>query len=262
MDLTHSSLVMGILTSFASSADDAGAGDVGYPNSLWQQAERHLVDGADILDVGGVTARGVVSEQEELDRLLPIVAGLHQRFETPVSVDTCRASVAAEAYKAGAVLANDPSGFADPDFLSRAVEHAATVVVTHSQLAAREGGTAAADDVVSEVEQYLADRARQARKAGVSAERIIVHAGLDRGKNQTESQQLLLASERLAALGYPLLLSVSEAWEATVASHAIGVSLGVRIVRAHDVTAARRVCNTISAISSVARTRVKALAHG
>jgi dihydropteroate synthase len=118
------------------------------------------------------------------------------------------------------------------------------------------------DDVVAEVSQFLADRAGQARRAGIPDDRIILDAGLDLGKSAVQSAVLLRASDQLAGLGWPLLLSASnkpflgaffglgvgDRAGATAAAHAIGVSLGCRIVRAHDVRSARRVCDTLAAV--------------
>jgi dihydropteroate synthase len=222
-------------------------------------------EGADLLDVGGVKAGlgAEVGEAEELDRVVPAIAALHDRFDVPLSVDTWRASVAVEAFRAGAVVGNDISGFADPGFLPAAAGAGATVVATHIRLGPRvPDPDPHYEDVVAEVTRYLIDRADQAREAGIPDERIILDAGLDLGKSAIQSAALLRASDRLASLGWPLLLSASnkrflgvlfnldvgDRLEATAAAHAIGVSLGCRIVRAHDVRAARRVCDTLAAV--------------
>jgi dihydropteroate synthase len=200
---------------------------------------------------------------EELDRVVPAIEALHARFEAPISVDTWRARVAEEAYRAGAVLGNDISGFADPDYLRVAAGAGATVVATHIRLAPRvRDPDPHYDDVVAEVSSFLVDRARRATAAGIPDCRIILDAGLDLGKTAPQSVQLLRASDRLSSLGWPLLLSASnktflgavfglgtgERLEATIAAHSLGVSRGCRIVRAHEVRAARRVCDAIAAI--------------
>jgi dihydropteroate synthase len=208
-----------------------------------------------------------VSEAEELDRVIPAIEGLAARVDVPLSVDTWRASVAAEGFRAGAVVGNDISGFSDPEYLSVAAAADASVVATHIRLRPRvPDPTPEYDDVVASVVTVLADRAARAESAGIPRARVIVDAGLDLGKTWEQSIALLRASDRLAALGYPLLLSASnktflgrafnleidQRSEGTIGAHAVGVTLGCRIIRAHDVRATRRVCDTLAAVMEAA----------
>lgn len=262
-DVTHRALVMGILNRTPDSFYDGG--EYYAFDEFLRRAERLVVDGADLLDVGGVKAGPgeEVSESEELDRVVPAVEALHARFDVPLSVDTWRASVATACFAAGAVVGNDISGFADPDYLPTAAAAGASVVATHIRLAPRvPDPDPRYDDVVATVRHHLAERAARARAAGIPPERIIVDAGLDLGKTEAQSLELLRASDRLADLGYPLLLSASNkrflwallgvdrttAGEGTMAAHALGVALGCRVLRAHDVRAARRVSDVMAAI--------------
>lgn len=262
-DLTTRALVMGILNRTPDSFYDHGAyWDL---DAFYRRAEELVAAGADLLDVGGVKAGAgpEVSEEEELDRVVPAVAALHERFGVPLSVDTWRAGVAAAAYRAGAVMGNDISGFADPGYLPAAAEAGAAVVATHIRLAPRvPDPDPHYDDVVADVRRYLAERVERARAAGIGDDRIVVDAGLDLGKTTPHSLQLLAGSARLADLGVPLLLSASnkgflgeafglaigERQMASTAAHAVGVSLGCRILRVHDVAAARRVRDTLAAV--------------
>jgi dihydropteroate synthase len=263
-DLTTRSLVMGILNRTPDSFYDRGSyWDL---DEFYRRADTLVHNGADLLDVGGVKAGPgpEVAEQEELDRVVPVIERLHDRFEVPLSVDTWRASVAAAAFEAGAVMGNDISGFSDPGYLLAAARAQAAVVATHIRLAPRVPDPEPVyDDVVEAVAAFLVDRIGQARAAGVAGSRIVVDAGLDLGKTAVQSLELLRASDRLASLGCPLLLSASnktflgvllglevgERRSATVAAHALGVSRGARILRAHDVRAARRVCDTLAAVA-------------
>jgi dihydropteroate synthase len=160
-------------------------------------------------------------------------------------------------------MGNDISGFADPEYLPNAAAAGATVVATHIRLAPRVADpTPVYDDVVAEVSAFLDERARWAGAAGIPADRIVLDAGLDLGKTWQQSLLLLRASDQLAGLGYPLLLSasnktflgklldleVADRHAASVAAHALGVTLGCRIVRAHDVAGTRRVCDLVAAI--------------
>ncbi len=177
-----------------------------------QRADQIVKEGADVLDVGAVKAGPgpEVSEAEELDRLIPAVEGLSARFDLPLSADTWRASVAAEAFRAGAVVGNDISGFADPRYLDVAAAAGAAVVATHIRLAPRVPDPEPFyQDLVGEVGAFLDERANRALAAGIPPQRVIVDAGLDLGKTAAQSLELLRASATLAGLGYPLLLSAS-----------------------------------------------------
>jgi dihydropteroate synthase len=261
-DLGTRALVMGILNRTPDSFFDKGA--TWDWDAFWARADQIVKEGADVLDVGAVKAGPgpEVSEAEELDRLIPAVEGLSARFDLPLSADTWRASVAAEAFRAGAVLGNDISGFADPRYLDVAAAAGAAVVATHIRLAPRVPDPEPFyQDLVGEVGAFLDERANRALAAGIPPQRVIVDAGLDLGKTAAQSLELLRASATLAGLGYPLLLSASnkrflvilgldlnERRDATAAAHALGISLGCRVIRAHDVRGACRVRDVLGAI--------------
>lgn len=264
-DVTHRALVMGVLNRTPDSFYDQGRFfDL---DACCRQAERLVGEGADLLDVGGVKAGPgpEVGEAEELDRVVPALAALRARFDVPLSCDTWRASVARAAYGAGAVVGNDISGFADPDYLPAAAEAGASVVATHIRVAPRIPDPAPRyDDVVAEVSRFLGEAAARAEAAGISAERIVVDAGLDLGKTAEQSLRLLRESAALAGLGYVVLLSAShkpflgalldlaveDRHTATIAAHALGIAGGCRILRTHDARSARRVADVLAAILS------------
>jgi dihydropteroate synthase len=266
-DITTRALVMGILNRTPDSFFDRGA--YWDFDAFLAKADELVAEGADFLDVGGVKAGpgDEVTEQEELERVVPAIEALRSRFDVPLSVDSWRASVARACFAAGAVVGNDISGFADPDYLAVAAEAGASVVATHIRLAPRvPDPDPHYDDVVGEVGAFLAERGRQAEAAGIPREAIMVDAGLDLGKTEAQSLELLRASDRLATLGYPVFLSASNkrflwdlldvdvttAREGTLAAHAYGVALGCRVLRAHDVRGARRAADVISAILEAA----------
>jgi dihydropteroate synthase len=263
-DLTHRALLMGILNRTPDSFYDKGA--TFTLDKLWARAEKLVAEGADILDVGGVKAGPgpEVTESEELERVVPVVAGLKARFDVPVSIDTWRASVARASYAEGAVMGNDISGLADPDYADAAAAHGAAVVITHIRLAPRVlDPEPHYDDLVPDVVRFLIGRADAARAAGVPAERIVLDAGLDLGKTAEQSLLLLRASSTLAGLGYPLLLSASNKTflgqildlditarrEASIGAAALGVLWGCRVLRVHDVLGTRRVRDALAAVS-------------
>lgn len=262
-DITHRAVVIGILNRTPDSFFDQG--------SYWDldaflaRADALVAAGADALDVGGVKAGPgpEVTEGEELERVVPAVRALHERHDLPVCVDTWRASVADQCFEAGAVVGNDISGFADPDYLTVAAKAGASVVATHIRLAPRVADPDPHyDDVVATVCAFLERCGADAEAAGIPPNRIMVDAGLDLGKTERHSLQLLRASDRLVKLGYPVYLSasnkrflgaltgrdVTERAHATNAAHALGIGLGCRVLRAHDVRAALRVRDVMAAV--------------
>lgn len=262
-DITTRALVMGILNRTPDSFFDRGA--TWDWDAFWARADQIVAEGADILDVGAVKAGPgpEVDEAEELDRLVPAVEGLVDRYDLPVSADTWRASVAAQAFAAGAVVGNDISGFADPNYLKEAAAAGASVVATHIRLAPRVPDPEPVyGDLVGDVNAFLAERARWAEEAGIPPQRVLVDAGLDLGKTAVQSVELLRASATLVELGYPVLLSASnkrflgdllgldidQRQDATTAAHALGITLGCRVVRAHDVRRTCRVRDMLAAI--------------
>ena len=262
-NVTDRTLVMGILNRTPDSFFDAG--ETFALDALFRRAEQLVAEGADVLDVGGVKAGPgpEVTEAEELDRVVPTLEALHARFDTPLSVDTWRAAVLRAACAAGAVLGNDISGFADPDYLPTAVEFGASVVATHIRLAPRQPDPEPHyDDLLGEVRTFLLTRAGAAEAAGLAPEQIALDLGLDLGKTPAQSAVLLRASNAFASLGYALLLSASskrflgelldlpigDRRDASLAAVAFGVMHGCRIVRVHDVAGSVRVCRMIEAV--------------
>ena len=254
---------MGILNRTTDSFYDKG--EYFALDRFFTRSEQLVKEGADVLDVGGVKAGPgpEVTADEELNRVVPVIASLKERFDLPISVDTWRASVAEAAFDAGAVLGNDISGFADPDYLEVTARAGASVVATHIRLAPRVADpTPQYDDVVAEVERFLLQRVGRALAAGIGADHIVLDAGLDLGKTAEQSLLLLRHSARLASLGYPLLLSssnktflgvlleldIKERREASLASAALGIARGCRLLRVHDVAGTCKVRDLLAAI--------------
>jgi dihydropteroate synthase len=266
-DVSHRALVMGILNRTPDSFFDAGA--YWAFDDFLAKAEQLVDDGADFLDVGGVKAGPgeEVGVEEELERVVPAIEALRQRFDLPISVDTWRSEVLRESLAVGADVGNDISGFADPEYLRVAAAGQATVIATHIRLAPR---VADPDpvyaDLVADVCSFLRDRVEQALAAGIPETRVIIDAGLDLGKVRDQSIELLHRSDELAEMGYPLLLSASnkrflfelletdrhDIAAGTMAAHAIGITKGCRVLRAHDVRASRRVADVMAEVLRVA----------
>lgn len=260
-DITTRAVVMGILNRTPDSFFDGGE-YFGFDDFL-AKAESLVEAGADFLDIGGVRLKpgDEVGTDEETERVVPSVAALAQRFDLPISVDTFRAAVAKECYAAGASVGNDTSGFADPEFLRVSADAGASVVACHVRLAPRFGDPDPIyDDLVPDVIAYLAERGRWAEDYGIDRSQIMLDHALDLGKNAEMSAELLRRSDELADLGYPVFLSTSnkgflgaltgapvgERNNATHAAHCLGIALGCRVLRAHDVAGTRRVADFMS----------------
>lgn len=262
-DVTYRALVMGILNRTPDSFYDAG--EYWGFDAFLAKAETLVDEGADFLDVGGVKAGPGedVTLEMELERVVPAVQALRQRFDVPISVDTWRASVLRECLGVGAVVGNDISGFADPEYLTVAAAESASVIATHIRLGPRiPDPDPVYDDLVADVRAFLAERIEWARAAGIPDQRIVIDAGLDLGKTGAMSIELLHASDRLADLGFPLLLSASnkrflfelldtdrhDIAAGTMAAHAVGIVGGCRVLRAHDARATRRLADVMAEV--------------
>jgi dihydropteroate synthase len=211
-------LVMGILNLTPDSFSDGGLW--AEPGRAVEHALAMLASGADLVDLGAESTRpggGVygdgartVSVDEELDRLLPVLAPLRRATAAPLSVDTRKGEVARQALTAGADLVNDVSALGDPD-LGRAVAAAGCpVVLMHSrgELATMQRDIAFGD-LLGEVRGELALAVRRAVAAGIDEEQVIVDPGLGFGKTAEQNLALLRRLPELAAIGRPLLVGAS-----------------------------------------------------
>ena len=205
--------------------------------------------GADVLDVGGMTAQPgePIPADAEIERVVPVVRGLRELVDVPISIDTYRAEVADAALAAGADLVNDHTGLSDPHLLEVVAGHGAGLVLTHLGLAPKQEQdgryTAAFDDITD----ALASLAARATGAGVRREAILVDPGLGFGKDTDTDLETLRRLPELRALGYPVLLAPShkevtaeplglpeDAIEGTAAVVAVAAYLGVDVLRLHD----------------------------
>lgn len=253
---------MGIVNRTPDSFYDGGR--MGLDDSV-AHAERLVAEGADLLDLGGVRAGPgrPVGEAEERDRLLPLVEALAEAVPVPLSVETHRAGVAGAALAAGATIVNDVTGLSDPELARVVAAAGATLVVMHhgGQIRGRPRNPRY-EDVVAAVREQLVAYAAEARAAGVAADRIVVDAGLDFGKNTWHSLELVRRTHELTTLGYPLLVAPSrkdvvgetldlpphERLEGTLALVALSVVGGAAIVRVHDVRATVRTVRMVEAV--------------
>ncbi|HWL02665.1 MAG TPA: dihydropteroate synthase [Microbacteriaceae bacterium] len=208
--------------------------------------------GADWVDIGGVPfGRGpAVGEQEELDRVIPVVEAVVAATEAIVSVDTTNAVVAEAAMRAGAGVINDTSGYWDPRMPEVVARTGAAIVLTHSLHPPRsEPVEPVYADVVADVREHLEGLIERSRAAGVSDDRIIVDPGHDLNKNTLHSLELIRRLPEIVGLGYPTLVALSnkdfigetldrprgERVMGSVAGVVACVLAGARVVRVHDV---------------------------
>jgi dihydropteroate synthase len=215
-------------------------------------AHQLLEDGADILDIGGESTRpgaASVSEQEELDRVLPVLEGL-RGITVPLSIDTYKPAVMRAALAAGASMVNDINALQESGALQAVVSTDAAVCLMHKQ-----GRPETMQqqpeyrDVVAEVKAFLHERVAAAEAAGIARGRIVIDPGFGFGKTLAHNLQLLRDLEAFRDLGVPLLAGLSrksmlgaitgrevgERMAASVAAALLAVQRGAAIMRVHDV---------------------------
>lgn len=247
----HRPVVMGILNVTPDSFSDGGR-YTQLDKALFQ-AEQMLSDGAAILDIGGESTRpgaADVSEQDELQRVIPLIEAIRQRFDCVISVDSSKAAVLSAAVQAGADIINDVRALQEPGALQVAVAAQLPVCLMHMQGAPRSMQHAPQyQDVLTEVAQFLQQRAAACEQAGLLKQHIVLDPGFGFGKNLSHNYQLLAQFEQLTALGYPLLVgmsrksmigqllnvSVNQRLAGSLACATIAAIKGARIIRVHDV---------------------------
>ncbi|MGW2216479.1 dihydropteroate synthase [Nonomuraea sp. NPDC001684] len=216
---------------------------------------RAVEEGADWVDIGGFAfsaAQAAIGVEEEIERVVPVIAEVRAATDAVISVDTHRPEVARAAVEAGADVINDTNGLREPGLAEVAAETGASVVVTHSL-----GGPGrrvfrpSYDDVVAEVAGFLRERVAFALKAGIAPDRIIIDPGHDLNKNTFHSLELTRRLEEITAIGHPTLVALSnkdfigetidrpqgERKEGTIAANVVSILKGARILRVHDVAA-------------------------
>ena len=243
--------VMGVLNVTPDSFSDGGR-FTGRDAAL-RQAEAMARDGAAIIDVGGESTRpgaADVPEQEELDRVIPVVEAVVSAVDVAVSIDTSKAAVMRGAVSAGAVMINDIRALRGDGALAAAVELQRPVCLMHMQGQPRTMQQAPEyGDVVADVGNFLDDRLRACVAAGLAEDLLIVDPGFGFGKTPRHNVELLANLRQLRSLGRPILVGLSrkstlgaltgrdvdERMPASIAAAVIAVIQGAQIVRAHDV---------------------------
>jgi dihydropteroate synthase len=243
-------LVMGIVNVTPDSFSDGG--HHASTAAAIAHAVQLLEDGADILDVGGESTRpgaAEVTEQEELDRVLPVIEGLHG-ISAPISIDTFKPAVMRAALAAGASLVNDINALQAAGALEIVAKSDAAVCLMHKQGAPQTMQQQPQYlDVIVEVSAFLRQRMAVAEAAGIDRARIVLDPGFGFGKTLAHNLDLLRELETFCALGVPVLAGLSrksmlgaitgrdvnERMAASVAAALLAVQRGAAIVRVHDV---------------------------
>lgn len=266
LDLSRRCAVMAIVNRTPDSFFDKGR------TFALQAAVEHALAqveaGADVVDVGGVKAGPgeEVTTAEEHERIVPFVESFREHSQVPLSVDTFRAAVAADALDAGADIVNDVSGMVEPEIADVVAQRPRTaLVVMHSgPVRTRPFRPTYRPDVTTVVVDTCRSLAREAQRRGVPREQIIVDPGHDFAKNTFQSLEITRRLPELANLGYPILVALSrkdflgeclgvavppdERLEASLAAATAAVMLGARILRVHDTAATVRAVRTTEAI--------------
>ncbi len=211
LDITRP-LIMAVINATPDSFSDAGK--YATVEARMERTKEVLNQGADILDIGGQSAiTGVpeISEDEEIDRITPVIQWVVANTNAIMSIDTYRPKVAAAALEAGAHIINDISGLLDPELANVVAQHNAGYILMHNRGRPKVRLTDANlyDDVVADVLEFMDDRLEQLQAAGVTKQQVIVDPGPDFAKTPAQTVEVLQKISRLLEFRRPVLFPVS-----------------------------------------------------
>jgi len=231
------------------------------------KAEKMTREGVDFLDLGAESSRPgskPISEQEEIDKLIPVISSLVKITDIPISIDTYKPTVAKEALQAGAKIINDITGLQKtPEMADVISKFDAGVIIMHMQgspITMQKNPSY--KNVIQEVKEFLEQSVKISKAAGIFSDQIAIDPGIGFGKNQKHNLEILSNLEKFIELGKPLLIGVSRKsfignilklppegrLEGSLAASVIGVTKGVSIVRTHDVKETRNAIKVAEAI--------------
>ena len=257
-DLIHDAYIMGILNVTPDSFSDGG--NYNDMDQALFHAEQMIKDGASILDVGGESTRPghtKIGEEEEMERVCPIIEALKKNFEIPVSLDTYKAEVAKAGIIAGADLINDIWGLKWDTKIAKIVADAnIPVCLMHNRKEEVYG------NFLEEVKRDLMESVNIAKSAGILEENMILDPGIGFAKSQEQNLFLMNQLQKIKELGYPVLLGTSrkrmignvlgldvdEREEGTMATTVLGLLKGASIFRVHHVLGNYRVMKMTQAM--------------
>ncbi|UVF01993.1 dihydropteroate synthase [Streptococcus equinus] len=257
-DIDSKACIMGVLNVTPDSFSDGGS----YTSieKALEQAEKMIAEGAKIIDVGGESTRPgytFVEAADEINRVVPVIKALKEKFDVLVSIDTYKTETARAALEAGADILNDVwAGLYDGEMLALAAEKNVPIILMHNQKEEKY------DNITKEVCDFLAERAQAALDAGIAKENIWIDPGFGFAKNEAQNIELLQGLDAVCQLGYPVLFGISrkrtvdyllgggtaalERDMGTAALSAWAIAKGCQIVRVHNVDLNRDIVKVIS----------------
>ncbi len=257
-ELGNRTYIMGILNVTPDSFSDGGQYD--RLDLALLQAKKMIEEGADLIDIGGESTRPghlLISEEEEIRRVVPLIEILSKEIKVPISIDTTKARVAEAAIVAGASLVNDVWGLKkDPELAHVIARFGVPCCIMHNRDNKNYG------HLMKDLMDDLGESLRIAEDAGISKDMIIIDPGIGFAKELGHNLEVMGHLEVLKALGYPVLLGtsrksmigltlnlpVTERLEGTLATTVIGIMKGCDFVRVHDVQANKRAAIMTDAI--------------
>ncbi|WP_294374994.1 dihydropteroate synthase [uncultured Clostridium sp.] len=253
--------VMGILNATPDSFSDGGK--FNEVEIALKRVEEMIKQGADIIDVGGESTRpgfNVVEADEEIKRVVPVIRGIKEKFDIPVSIDTYKAETAEAAIKAGADIINDVWGFKkDKNMADVAAKYDVPCILMHNRK------DKPYENLMEDVKNDLNESIEIAMNAGVRKENIILDPGIGFAKTYEENLIVMKNLKEIKNMGYPVLLGTSrksmignalnlpvdQRVEGTLVTTVMGIMAGCEFIRVHDVLENKRACVMTDTILSV-----------
>ena len=252
INLDERTYVMGILNVTPDSFSDGGS--YNEVEAAVKRAKEMVEEGADIIDIGGESTRPgaeFVSEEEEINRVVPIIKAIKEELDVLISIDTYKSKTAEEAIKAGADIINDIWGLKkDTNMANIAVKYNVPCILMHNR------ETNNYRNLMKDVLEDLIESINIALDAGVKREQIILDPGIGFAKDYEQNLIVMNNLEKIISIGFPVLLATSrksmigltlnlpvdKRVEGTVATTVMGIMKGCKMVRVHDVLENKRAC--------------------
>ena len=253
--------VMGILNVTPDSFSDGGRYD--SVNEALKRARQMILEGVDLIDIGGESTRPgyePISDEEEIERIVPVIEAIKRHMDIPVSVDTYKSAVAKAAIEAGADMVNDIWGLKhDPEMAKVIAETGVACCLMHNRKATDY------KDFMTDCLEDLKECIAIAKAAGIEDDKIIIDPGVGFAKTYEQNLQVLKHLNQFKTLGYPVLLGASrksvigltldlptdERLEGTLATTVMAVMAGASFVRVHDIEANSRAIAMTEAIMNI-----------
>lgn len=252
IDLEERTYVMGILNITPDSFSDGGKYNI-VENAV-KRAKEMVEEGADIIDIGGESTRpgaSYVTEEEEIERVVPIIKAIKEEVDVLISIDTYKSKTAEEAIKAGADIINDVWGFKkDKNIAKVAAKYDVPCILMHNR------EEKPYSNLMKNVLEDLIDSVNIALDEGIKRENIILDPGIGFAKTYEENLEVMNNLDKVVNIGFPVLLGTSRKsmiglaldlpvdnrLEGTIATTVTGIMKGCKFIRVHDVLENKRAC--------------------